>query len=79
MKGGNTDEIYKGGTYAKSKMIADLHPDVASIVKKYGRWHHHVDYSPFRANKFIRDKNIIVDDGINNYGMNVYKIGGKNA
>jgi len=69
MSGGNTKEFYKHeGTLAKSHMLANLHPDVAKVVWKFNRWHHHVDYLPFKNNKLIK-KNIIVPDGINNYGL----------
>lgn len=51
MKGGNTDEFYGSeGTYPKSKMLEDLHPDVAKVVWRFNRWHHHVDYKPFERN-----------------------------
>ena len=36
------------GTVNKSQMLVDMHPDVAKLVWKYGRWHHHVDYLPFQ-------------------------------
>jgi hypothetical protein len=70
MKGGNTAEFYANeGTLPKSQMLVDLHPDVSKIVFKFNRWHHHVDYSPFKENKLIK----IVDTSdlpkINNYGM----------
>ncbi len=69
MKGGNTDEIYRDGTYRKSKMIVDLHPDVSRIVWRFGRCHHHVDYRPFKKNKLRRRTDIDVPQGIDNYGM----------
>lgn len=51
-KGGNTDEFYaKEGTYNKSEMLQEAHPDVAKVVWKYNRWHHYVDYRPFKSNK----------------------------
>ena len=51
MKGGNTADFYEDeGTKPKSQMLADLHPDVARVVWKFNRWHHHVDYKPFKAN-----------------------------
>ena len=54
MKGGNTDEFYAlEGTKAKSQMLADLHPDVAKVVWRFNRWHHHVDYKPFHRNRQI--------------------------
>lgn len=70
MKGGNTKEFYAvEGTLAKSQMLADLHPDVASVVWRFNRWHHHVDYRPFKANRLIKRTNVFIENKINNYGM----------
>lgn len=70
MKGGNTDEFYaKEGTLPKSQMIADLHPDVAEVVWRFNRWHHYVDYTPFKRNQLIRKEGIVISEGINEYGM----------
>jgi hypothetical protein len=70
LKGGNTDEFYKKeGTLLKSQMLVDMHPDVTKLVWKYDRWHHYVDYSPFKKNKLILKKNIIFDKLPNEYGM----------
>lgn len=69
MKGGNTKEFYKGeGTLSKSQMLADLHPDVAKVVWRFNRWHHHVDYSSFINNNLIKI-NKEHKNGIDNYGM----------
>lgn len=69
MSGGNTEEFYKEeGTFNKSKMLQDMHSDVTKVVWKFNRWHHLVDYKPFKSNELIR-KNIIIPDRINNYGM----------
>jgi hypothetical protein len=68
MKGGNTKEFYQDeGTLPKSQMLADLHPDVAEVVWRFKRWHHHVDYRPFKKNALIRT--VDVPDGINDYGI----------
>lgn len=54
MSGGNTDEFYaEEGTLPKSKMLADLHPDVAKVVWKFNRWHHSVNYKVFSGNALI--------------------------
>ena len=56
--GGNTENFYKHeGTYPKSRMLKRCHPDVTEIKKKYGRWHHRVDYSVFKDNKLIKYEN----------------------
>lgn len=55
--GGNTTELYRGGTLAKSEMLARVHPDVARVVKRYGRDHHHVDMRPFRHLALRRSPN----------------------
>jgi hypothetical protein len=68
MSGGNTEEFYKHeGTMNKSQMLADLHPDVASVVWRFNRWHHHVDYTPFKKNKLILKETISIPDTINEY------------
>lgn len=69
MKGGNTQEFYaEEGTLPKSQMLASLHPDVCKVVWRFNRWHHHVDYRPFKKNRLIR-KDETVFSGIDNYGM----------
>ena len=57
------------GTWNKSKMLCDMHPDVATMVFKYGRWHHYVDYSPFKKNELIYKEDAFIPKGVNNYGM----------
>jgi len=70
MKGGNTEEFYSGeGTVPKSKMLEEMHPDVAKMVHKFNRWHHHVDYTPFKATKLTRKEGVVVPSGVNEYGM----------
>jgi len=85
--GGNTSEFYHAenadsegfketgynteGTVNKSQMLVDMHPDVARLVWRYGRWHHHVDYTPFKVNKLkFRDGfEPSADAEPNEYGM----------
>ena len=61
------------GTVNKSQMLADMHPDVARVVWRYGRWHHYVDYSPFKVNKLKLKENVQINRGVNNYGMKLVK------
>lgn len=69
IKGGNTDELYKHGTMDKSQMLVREHPDVAEVKFKFGRWHHHVDYNPFKKHKLIRKPNLVISKENNEYGM----------
>lgn len=70
MRGGNTDELYQGdGRKQMAESLVEQHPDVARVSSKFGRVQHHVDYRPFKKNKLIRKPDIIVPQGINNYGM----------
>ena len=62
------------GTINKSQMLVDMHPDVARVVWRYGRWHHYVDYSPFKKNKLKLKENIELSTGVNNYGMKLVKL-----
>lgn len=54
LRGGNTEAYAREGTLPKSQMLARLHPDVARVVWRYGRWHHHVDYSRWRGMNLVR-------------------------
>ena len=70
MRGGNSKEFYDSeGTLPKSEMIADLHPDVSSVVWRFSRWHHHVNYKPFKNNILIKNTDIKAKKDVNNYGM----------
>jgi hypothetical protein len=70
MKGGNTDQLYADdGRKKMAEALAEMHPDVAKVTKKFGRWHHQVNYRPFKRNKLIRKAGLKIPKGINNYGM----------
>lgn len=79
MKGGNTDNVYIDGDnrlkFAES--LKEQHPDVVEITKKFGRWHHHVNYKPFRFNKLIKKEGVKIPQGVNNYGMELIEINQK--
>jgi len=64
------------GTVNKSQMLVDLHPDVATMVWRYGRWHHYVDYSPFKKNKLRLKQNVELNSfaKVDNYGMKLVKL-----
>jgi hypothetical protein len=73
VRGGNTP-IYEGD--GRLKMAQELqmrHPDVTKIVWKYGRWQHQVDYRPFKKNRPILKKGVVIPDEPNNYGMKLVK------
>ena len=75
MRGGNSKEFYDDeGTLPKSKMIEELHPDVARVVWRFNRWHHHVNYKPFKNNKLIKKQNVNINNEPNEYGMELIEI-----
>jgi len=70
VKGGCDEEFYKNeGTLNKSKIIADMHPDIAKVVRRFNRWHHFVNYRGFRKNNLIRKKDLTFSNDINEYGL----------
>ncbi len=75
VKGGNTSEFYSHeGTIPKSRMQVAMHPDVSKMLFKFGRWHHHVDYRPFKNNKLIRNPDIEITKEPNNYGLKLIQL-----
>jgi hypothetical protein len=70
VKGGNSADFYDHeGTRPKSQMLIDVYPQYSRMVTRYGRCHHHVDYSSFQRTKLIRKSGVTIPDGVNNYGM----------
>lgn len=77
MAGGNSDDFYfKDGTYNKSKMLEDMHPDISKVIEAYGRWHHKVDYTVFEKNQLqLKDGLEYTDfEPIDEYGMNLIRV-----
>lgn len=87
LKGGNTAEFYHAegkvkegeryadtGTLAKSQMQVKVHPDVSTLVYKFGRYHHHVDYTPFKTNKLLKKDDVKIDTKVNEFGMKRVKL-----
>ena len=70
-KGGNTEELYKQTNNRKefAESLKEQHPDVVDVVWKFNRWHHDVDYKPFKKNKLIKNNDAIIYNTVNNYGM----------
>ena len=70
MKGGNTDTLYKNdGRKKMAESLKEQHPDIVNVVWKFNRWHHSVNYKPFKNNKLIKKTDVIFNSKINNYGM----------
>lgn len=75
LSGGNSAEFYfKEGTKPKSRMLREAYPDYTELVWKFQREHHHVDYSSFKETRLKRKPGVIVQPGINNYGMEIKTI-----
>ena len=76
VKGGNTEELYKDdGRLQMAQSLQKQHPNIVTITQKWGRWQHQVDYSWFRKhNKLKLGSDIIISEGINNYGMELKTI-----
>ena len=74
MKGGNQESLYiqndkMDGHLLMAQFLKKQHPKLVQIKWKFGRWHHQVDYRPFKKNKLIKRPGLIVSKGINEHGM----------
>ena len=76
MKGGNTDTVYAtdDNRLEFAESLKKQHPDIVRVVKKFGRYHHQVNYKPFKKNKLIKKEGIVVPKGVNNYGMTLLEV-----
>lgn len=75
-KGGNTDTIYNTNDERLefTKSLVRQHPNIVKVVRKYNRWHHCVNYKPFKNNLLIKKSNIEIPHKINNYRMKLVEI-----
>lgn len=72
IKGGNTDELYKGdGRLKMAESLKEQHPELVQITQKWGRPQHYVNYKIFRRNKLIPKPGVELPSEANNYGMNL--------
>ena len=77
-KDGKT-EIFEGdynplGTVKKSLNLLEIYPEVTKIVERYGRIHHHVDFSKYKGNELKLRKGVRLPTKSNNYGMMLKKM-----
>jgi len=76
MKGGNTGEVY-GDTDNRLEFAESLqkqHPEVVKVTWKFNRWHHQVNYKPFKKNKLKIIDGLEIKKGVNNYGMKIIEV-----
>lgn len=70
MKGGNTDELYADdGRTKMAESLREQHPDVVTVIKRWGRDQHFVNYAPFKRNKLVRRSGFVMPSEPNEYGM----------
>lgn len=77
MKGGNTDAVYADTDNRRefAESLVEQHPDVAKVVWRFNRWHHHVDYRPFKGNKLMRRTDLAPwPTGVDEYGMRLVEL-----
>ena len=78
MKGGNTEDLYKqdeefDGRLAMAQSLQEQHPDCVTVKRKWNRWQHHVDYRPFAGNRLVRKKGVEIEQGVDDFGMDLRK------
>ena len=54
VRGGMTPHYNGDGRLKMAQELAEKHPDVVTITRKFGRWQHQVNYAPFRNNALRR-------------------------
>lgn len=71
MAGGNTEELYADtkDRYEFADALRLQHPDVVRVTWKFNRWHHQVNYAPWRSNRLALREGVTIPTGVNEYGM----------
>jgi hypothetical protein len=74
VRGGNSAEFYdREGTFKKSKMLIEMHPDIVKESFKFNRHHHQVNYKVFSGNTPVLGEGVVIQNRVNNYGMHLIK------
>lgn len=75
MSGGNTSTVYAVNDRRRSfaESLRDQHPDVVNVEWKFGRWHHVVDYLPFKNNDPRLRPGAEAPPTINEYGLKLVR------
>jgi len=75
MAGGNTDNVYNTEDHRRAfaESLKEQHPDVVDVVWKFGRWHHEVDYSPFKGNRPRLLPGITPTKHVDEYGLQLVR------
>ena len=76
VRGGMTPHYQDDGRLEMAQELQRRHPDVVTIIKRWKRWQHHVNYKPFKRNKLERDESYEYDKGVNNFGLSFQRVGG---
>lgn len=74
LKGGNTTEFYENdeGTRAKTDVLVKWFPKDTEVKIKFSRYHHSVDYNPYKPNQLKLKpeyQDTFGKEKVNNYGM----------
>lgn len=72
--GGNTP-IYTQGDKRSGFVdsLIEQHPELVKKVWRFDRWHHVVNYSPFKRNRLKLKHEMNISPNVNNYGMKLIK------
>lgn len=81
-KGGNSLTLYnKDADYRRefAESLKRQHPDVVEVTWKYGRWHHSVNYTPFKRNKLQYRAGVTPTELTDEFGMRLIRVAADNT
>jgi hypothetical protein len=75
VRGGMTEYYEKTDRRLEfAEELRRAHPDIVRVTEKWGRWHHHVDYSRF-TQQLKRRSDVKIPRGVNEFGMRLQERG----
>jgi len=76
IKGGNTDNVYNTGDKRRAfaESLREQHPEHVKVFWRFDRWHHQVDYLPFKGKPLHPVKGLVPMAENNEYGMRLKRV-----
>lgn len=66
--------LQRDGRWRMAESLFRQHPDVTTIMRRWNRWQHWVDYRRFKKNAPILRPGVVLPEGLDEYGLELVEV-----